>query len=116
MTRVANLCVAAIIAAAGPASAWCEATCLTPAHHAEQSTTPHCPSHQSATDGPSLTAGGLDDCPVVQSARTVTAKIDFVRPSVALPWHPAPRHSDTGTPRHLGPQALRHLADPPLRI
>lgn len=60
------LIVLAIIAIGGvaPARAWCEAACVAPTEQG----TPHCPSHEPA-DGITISAAGLDECPVLESAR-----------------------------------------------
>jgi hypothetical protein len=63
-----------VLGMTAPARAWCEATCLE-AHG--DVTKPHCPTHEPADSGTSLSATVIDDCPVVESARpTVTARLD----------------------------------------
>ncbi len=71
----------AVLAAAAPMRAWCEATCLAPAE--QQS---HCPGHAPAGDDTAVAASPLDDCPVLESARpTLSARLD-VQP-VAIGTH-----------------------------
>ena len=50
---------------------------MAPAHRAGDAAKPHCPSHDPASSGTSLSATVIDDCPIVESARpTTTARVD----------------------------------------
>jgi len=114
--RLSILIVALIIGAAAPARAWCEATCLEPVTHSE-STRPHCPSHESPSGGTSLSAAGITDCPSIESARPVPAKLDFAVAAIDIAPHArAPRQLRTHAPRHVRTTARLHLADTPLRL
>jgi hypothetical protein len=89
ITRVIALVSVLLVGLAAPARAWCEASCLAPAHTG--SAKPHCPTHEPASSGTSLSATVLNDCPVVESARpTITARLDVqaiaVTP-IAFPAH-----------------------------
>lgn len=65
------LLAVALVGAAAPARAWCEADCLAPSETAS-----HC-GHESTSDGTSIAATSVDDCPVIESARpTPPARID----------------------------------------
>ena len=112
------LIVALLVGGAAPARAWCEATCLAPAHHADSSAKPHCPTSEPSGDDVKMSAGDLDDCPVVEAARPTTfAKLDFHR--VAVSTHTGtfePTQLRTKAPEHSGTQAPRHPGFIPLRI
>jgi hypothetical protein len=74
------LLVVALVGAASPARAWCEADCLAPAEAAS-----HC-GHEPAGDGTNLSAAAIDDCPVLESARpTPATRIDAQAAVVATP-------------------------------
>jgi hypothetical protein len=65
-------CVMAM-AAAAPARAWCEATCLAAAETSES----HCRTHDPADGTTAIGADEADACPVLESARpTVPARLD----------------------------------------
>jgi len=69
--RFIVLLVVALVGAAAPARAWCEADCLAPAETAS-----HC-GHESTGDGTTMSAATIGDCPVIESARpTPPARID----------------------------------------
>jgi hypothetical protein len=113
VTRVFVVFVALLIGAAAPARAWCEATCLAPAHDAAK---PHCPAHDSTT-GSALSASDNGDCPVVESARPIPAKVDLQASAIETFKHlstPAPSHLRTIAPSHFRTLASRRLT--PLRI
>jgi len=113
--RLSILIVALVIGAAAPARAWCEATCLVPAAHSE-SAKPHCPSHES-TNGPSVSAADLADCPTIESARPILAKLNFAVAVTDLAPHArAPRHPSTLAPLHPCTLAPLPLIDTPLRL
>jgi hypothetical protein len=116
--RLVVLLTAAVIATAAPLRAWCEATCVAPAHHAGSTAKPHCPTNETADDKAKMAAVDLDDCPIIEAARpTSFAKLDFHRGAVST--HPgvfAPSHLITRAPQHPGTRAPSHLIDPPLRI
>lgn len=68
MRRIILVLSIAVIAAAAPARAWCEASCLEPRHDSAS----HCPSHQPARDATAIAATGVDECPALDSARPAT--------------------------------------------
>lgn len=75
ITRVIAFVTVLLVGAVAPARAWCEASCLAQAH--ADAAKPHCPTHEPAGAGTSLSATVIDDCPVVESARpTITARVD----------------------------------------
>jgi hypothetical protein len=102
--RLAIVLIAILIGAAAPARAWCEASCLAPVQDSTTSTKAHCPTNNSASTGTSMAATTIDECPVVESARPIQARLDapmlaivsfaFVAPS-------APQHPRTRAPQHL---------------
>jgi len=114
--RFAIVFVAALIGIAAPARAWCEASCFAAPHHSESTAKPHCPAHESPDGSSSVSAGNLDDCPLVEAARPTTAHIVFVRSTPLIAAILAPLHSGTQAPRHPGTQTPRHLIRVPLRI
>jgi len=110
------LVIALLVGAAAPARAWCEATCLGPATHSE-SAKPHCPSHESTPNGSSLSAADLADCPAIESARPVLAKLSFAAAVTDIARHArAPKHPSTIAPVHPCTSAPLHLVDAPLRL
>jgi hypothetical protein len=60
---------ALMVGAAGPARAWCEATCGAPVTESKS----HCPTHDPADGTTALSASLIDDCPVPESARPAAA-------------------------------------------
>jgi hypothetical protein len=97
-----SLFVALLVGAAAPARAWCEATCLVAAHH--ESAKPHCPSHDSSSDAPSIAAADIAACPVVESARPVPTKLDVNHSILTAASHlraPAPSHLRSFAPSHI---------------
>jgi hypothetical protein len=63
-----------IVGATAPARAWCEATCLAPAAHAQS----HCPSHDPGDGTATISASIIDQCPVLESARpNAPARLDL---------------------------------------
>lgn len=116
MKRLSILIVALVIGAAAPARAWCEATCLVPAAHSD-SAKPHCPSHEPTPAGPSLSAAGIAECPAIESARPVQAKLNFAVAVTDIARHAlAPLHPTPPAPLHLCTGAPLHLIDAPLRL
>ena len=114
--RLAIVLLAVLIGAAAPTRAWCEASCLAPLH-ADTSTKAHCPTHDAAPTGTSMSATTIDDCPVVESARPIPARLDVqVFARVALPYlaPSAPKHLSTPAPSHLTATIRQRLT--PLRI
>jgi hypothetical protein len=78
LTRFSIILLAGLIGAAAPVRAWCEATCLAPAHRADDSSKAHCPTHDPAASETSIASTTIDDCPVVESARpTAVARLDL---------------------------------------
>jgi len=114
--RLPILVIAVLVGAAAPARAWCEATCLGPVTHSA-SAKPHCPSHESTPNGSSLSAADLADCPTIESARPVLAKLNFaIAVTDIAPHARAPRHPCTGVPLQRCTSAPLHLFDVPLRV
>jgi len=114
LKRLPILIIALLVGAAAPARAWCEATCLGPV--ASESARPHCPSHEPAPNGSSLSAADAD-CPSIESARPVLAKLNFAVAVTDLAPHArAPRHPRTSAPLHPCTPAPLHLIDTPLRL
>jgi hypothetical protein len=115
--RLSILVIALLVGAAAPARAWCEATCLEPAAHSE-SAKPHCPSHDSPSRGPSLSAAGIADCPSIESARPVTTKLDLNHSILTVALHlrtAALSHLRTSAPSHVRASGFFERAVP-LRI
>ena len=104
----------AAVAAAAPARAWCEASCLAPV----ATQTSHCPSHGSTSDTTAIAASSLEDCPVLESARpTVPARLDVQ--AVAIGAHlPAPRAALRSAPAPVTAHRARTVFErrTPLRI
>lgn len=100
--RLAILFVAALLAVAAPARAWCEAACLAPAAHAAK---PHCPSHEHQSDAAAIAASDGADCPVLDSARPVVARVDLATPATlatSVPARSARPPQRSQLPRHPG--------------
>ena len=120
--RLAILFVAVLLGAAAPARAWCEATCLAPVAVDGDAAPPHCPAHEPPSDTSSIAAADSPECPVVESARPVVAKLNLKAPSPTVVSHPAqirPAASAdlcTLAPSHLRALASPHLTVTPLRI
>ena len=105
-----------LLAAAAPARAWCEASCLAPAAHSETAK-PHCPTHESS-DESAWSASPANDCPAVDAARpTLTARIDA--PAVAAAtFAPTPDLSASHVPSFVRPHGVSSVFErcTPLRI
>jgi hypothetical protein len=113
--RVSILIVTILIGAAAPARALCEATCLAPAHQPDAGQ--HCPSHEAAPDGAAMSAASTAECPAVESARPIHAKLHFALTPVAVAARTlSPPHPGTAAPSHLRTFAPSHLSHIPLRI
>ena len=108
--------IAVLMAAAAPARAWCEASCLATAHSTQDASGAHCPAHEPATSAPAMSGGAIGDCPVIEPARPATAKIEFVRAAEGLVWHLARRRLTTKALQHSVTHAPRHLSTIPLRV
>ena len=65
LRRLVIVLAIAVVAAAAPVRAWCEAACLAPTAES----TPHCPTHEPARDTATFSASSLDDCPILEAAR-----------------------------------------------
>jgi hypothetical protein len=73
MHRFIALLAVAVLGAAAPTRAWCEAACLAPTE-----TTQHCPTHEPSGDAATISASSTDDCPILESARpTLQARLDL---------------------------------------
>jgi len=109
--------VALLVGATAPARAWCEASCVAPAHHAGESAMPHCPAHD-ATSGTKITAATNADCPVVEAARPTQLRLETQHVRIVAPS--LPRTSAPSDLRTPSPSHFRALAPPrlitPLRI
>ena len=114
--RLAIVLLAVVIGAVAPARAWCEASCLAPVPAASSSKS-HCLTHDSSSSQQSISAAAIDNCPVIESARPIPARLDVqVFSRVALPYlaPSAPRHLSTPAPPHLTATVCKLLT--PLRI
>jgi hypothetical protein len=114
MRRIILLLAVIVIGAAAPVRAWCEASCLVPAHD----TTSHCPSHQQERDGTSISSTSLDACPALDSARpTAPARLDTVA-AIAVFHAPELRTSAIQTPMRIRPHSASTVFErsTPLRI
>jgi len=87
--RAVLIATAVVMATAAPLRAWCEASCLAPAHHAESSRS-HCPTTEpSGDDGTSLSASSFDECPAIEAARTTNVlRSDLLRQVPSIPVVP----------------------------
>jgi len=93
LQRLLIVVAIAVVAAAAPARAWCEATCLAPTESRQ-----HCPSHEPAGDTTTISASSIDDCPILESARPpISARVDAqavaagtCAPALNPPSQPAP--------------------------
>jgi hypothetical protein len=116
-TRVIAFVAVLLVGAVAPARAWCEASCLAPAAHGD-ATKPHCPTHEPADAGTSLSATVIDDCPIVESARpTITARVDAqVIATAAIAPHT--RTPVTTAPSFVRPHGVTSVFErrTPLRI
>ena len=112
--RLPILVVALLIGAAAPVRAWCEAACLAPAHQPAS----HCPSHEaSSSDAAAMAATSTADCPVIDAARPVQARLDFAAAPVAFAVRtPAPTHPSPPAPTHPRTAAPSHPGKIPLRV
>jgi hypothetical protein len=98
LRRLVIMLAIAVVAAAAPARAWCEAACLAPTAES----TPHCPTHEPAGDTATISASSIDDCPILEAARPpLQARLDFQALAVGT-YAPA---LDTGTP--VTPSSVR---------
>jgi hypothetical protein len=90
--RCVVLACALMLGAAAPARAWCEAMCLAPSAAGS-----HCPSHDPVDGTTNISAGGGDDCPVIESARPpIPVRLDVhtaggagFRPEISAPTNVA---------------------------
>ena len=64
MHRLIALLSVAVLGAAAPTRAWCEAACLAPTE-----STQHCPTHEPSGDTATISASDIGDCPILESAR-----------------------------------------------
>jgi hypothetical protein len=112
--RLSILVIAILVGAAAPARAWCEATCIAPVD-----ATSHCPSHeQPSNDAPALTAAINAECPAIETARPVAAKL-----TIGIQATPSPKHPARMASARVRALPIRHVralpvfdADVPLRI
>ena len=101
--RVAIAIVALLLGAAAPARAWCEAACLD-VPRAGESAKAHCPSNDTSSDVTVISAADNPECPVVEAARPVPAKIDLSSAGPAAAARPVvsqPTRVAVTTPRPL---------------
>jgi len=74
LQRLLTVLAIAVVAAAAPARAWCEAACLAPTAESTQ----HCPTHGQSDDAATMSASSIDDCPILETARpTLQARLDL---------------------------------------
>ena len=74
LRRLVIVLAIAVVAAAAPLRAWCEAACLAPTAERTQ----HCPTHEPARDTATFSASSLDDCPILDAARPpLHARLDL---------------------------------------
>ena len=96
LRRLVIMSAIAVVAAAAPMRAWCEAACLAPTTESTQ----HCPAHEPAGDTATFSASSIDDCPILEAARPpLQARLDFQ--AVAIGTHAPAR--DPGTHVTLSP-------------
>ena len=114
MHRVIVLLAAMVIGATAPARAWCEASCLAPAHDSPA----HCPSHEPAGDATSISATGIEECPALETARPIAqARVEASTAVVAF-QAPALKRSAIDSPTTIRPHSATTLFEraTPLRI
>lgn len=104
MKRLLVLLSIVVIGLAAPARAWCEATCTQPV--ADQKS--HCPAH-SHQSGTNVSAADQDQCPAIDSARTLSpARLDSAS-SQMVPAALAFLHLDTASPSDHRATARLHV-------
>jgi hypothetical protein len=112
LQRLLIVLAIAVVAAAAPARAWCEAACLAPAE------SQHCPSHEPAGDGARISTSSIDDCPILESARpALHARLDLL--AVTIGTHaPALNSRAQLTPSLVRPHSASTVFErcTPLRI
>ena len=114
MHRIITLLSVIVIGAAAPARAWCEASCLAPKHDSPS----HCPSHDPADSTTSMSGASLDECPVLETARTTApARLDASAVVTAF-QAPALKRSAIDSPTLVRPHSATTVfeRDTPLRI
>ncbi len=114
MARLAVVPALIVIGAAAPARAWCEATCLAPSKAGES----HCPTQNTGSDGPTISANDLDQCPVLDSARPTAPARPAIDAAVVERYVPYPvAHSRSARPSGLSPRTTSVFErSTPLRI
>lgn len=114
MRRYVLILSVAVIAAAAPLRAWCEATCLAPT----ESPSSHCPTHEPAGDATTLSADDSAECPALESARTsIPARLDAQTAAVAVAATPRPTRTiflSSSLPSHARTTVFERCT--PLRI
>ena len=113
MLRLIALLSVAVIGAAAPARAWCEAACLAPTESKQ-----HCPTHERSGDDATISASSTDDCPILESARpTVQARLDLHAVSVGT-YAPALATRTQITPSSVRPHSASTVFErcTPLRL
>jgi hypothetical protein len=98
LRRLVIMSAIAVVGAAAPVRAWCEAACLAPTAESTQ----HCSTHEPAGDTATFSASSIDDCPILEAARPpLQTRHDFQ--AMAIGTHAPAR--DTGT--HATPSSVR---------
>lgn len=114
MRRIVLVLSVIALAAAAPARAWCEASCLAPEHDRPS----HCPSHDPAETTASISASGIEECPVLESARqSAPARLEASTVVTELAA-PAPKTSAIHSPTVVRPHSATTVFErsTPLRI
>jgi hypothetical protein len=113
MHRLIALLSVAVIGAAAPARAWCEAACLAPTESSQ-----HCPTHEPPGNAATIAANSIDDCPILESARpTLQARLDL-HTVAAGTYAPVPATRTQVTPSSVRPHGASTVFErcTPLRI
>jgi hypothetical protein len=72
--RLLIIMAIAVVGAAAPARAWCEAACLAPTPDSTQ----HCPTPDQPGDAATISTSSIDDCPILETARpALQARLDL---------------------------------------
>ncbi len=113
MHRLIALLSVAVIGAAAPTRAWCEAACLAPTESKQ-----HCPTHEPSGDTATVSSSSIDDCPILESARpTLQARLDLQAVAIGT-YAPALDTRTQVTPSSVRPHSASTVFErcTPLRI
>jgi hypothetical protein len=114
LRRLLIVLAIAVVGAAAPARAWCEAACLAPTPES----TPHCPTHEQPGDATTISATSIDDCPILEAARpTLQARLDL-HAVISSTYAPALNTHTALTPSCVRPRSATSVFErcTPLRI